>query len=162
MKTINIKGKNYVQVNERIKEFHKLYPNGKIYTRIISNEDGVVTMKATVWPDIDKKDRNFTGHASEWQKDPKSMVNITSYVENCETSAIGRAMASLGIGIDESFASSNEVQSAVNRQVNSEDLKCQKCGGFITYAEKMYSMKQYNVEYCRECQKKIKETDSPF
>ena len=39
-----------------------------------------------------------------------SNINKTSYVENCETSAVGRALAMLGIGIDTSIASANEVK----------------------------------------------------
>jgi hypothetical protein len=45
-----------------------------------------------------------------------SNINKTSYVENCETSAIGRALAMLGIGIDTSIASANEVSDAIAKQ----------------------------------------------
>jgi hypothetical protein len=45
-----------------------------------------------------------------------SNINKTSYVENCETSAIGRALAMLGIGIDTSIASANEVSDAISKQ----------------------------------------------
>ena len=55
-----------------------------------------------------------TGHASEDRT--SSMINKTSYVENCETSAWGRALACIGIGIETSIASSNEVQMAIAQQ----------------------------------------------
>ena len=45
-----------------------------------------------------------------------SNINKTSYVENCETSAVGRALAILGIGIDTSIASANEVEDAIAQQ----------------------------------------------
>ena len=54
------------------------------------------------------------GHAHEVKS--SSNINKTSHVENCETSAVGRALAMLGIGIDTSIASSNEVQEAIAKQ----------------------------------------------
>ena len=55
-----------------------------------------------------------SGHAHETQG--SSNINKTSYVENCETSAIGRALAMMGIGIDTSIASANEVNEAIAKQ----------------------------------------------
>ncbi len=112
----DIKGKEYVMVNERIKAFRQLYPEGTIETEIISLEDGIVTIKATV--------KNIdivlgTGHAQE--KETSSYINKTSYIENCETSAVGRALGMLGIGIDTSFASYEEVANAqLNQQKAAE------------------------------------------
>ena len=54
------------------------------------------------------------GHAHEVQG--SSNINKTSYIENCETSAVGRALAMLGIGIDTSIASANEVTNAIAKQ----------------------------------------------
>ena len=54
------------------------------------------------------------GHAHE--EKGSSNINKTSYVENCETSAVGRALALLGIGIDTSIASANEVKDAIAKQ----------------------------------------------
>jgi hypothetical protein len=110
LSAMDIKGKNYITVNERIKAFRQLYPEGTIETEILSLEGGVVTIKATV--------KNIdvilgTGHAQE--KESSSYINKTSYIENCETSAVGRALGMLGIGIDTSFASYEEV---VNAQLN--------------------------------------------
>jgi len=114
MKTIDIKGKPYISVNERIKEFHKLYPNGSIATRIHSLENGVVVMRSIVTPDVSEQQRIFTGVA--YEKEGSTFINKTSYVENCETSAVGRALGMLGIGIDVSIASADEVKNAVNNQ----------------------------------------------
>ena len=60
------------------------------------------------------------GHAHE--EKGSSNINKTSYVENCETSAVGRALAILGIGIDTSIASANEVQDAIAKQETSTDV----------------------------------------
>lgn len=110
--TMDIKGKGYVLVNERVKAFRMLYPNGIITTEIVSLADGVVVMKATI------SDESgcllSTGYA--YEKESSTYINKTSYIENCETSAVGRALGFLGIGIDTSIASYDEVQNAVNNQ----------------------------------------------
>ena len=62
MKKINIKGKDYIEVNERLKEFHNLYPNGSIETELIEMTDRFIT-KTTVIPDVKNTDRKFTGIA---------------------------------------------------------------------------------------------------
>ena len=112
MKTINIKGKNYVPVTERVKEFHEKYPDFTVITDIISLDETSVLMKATVY-DPDGK-IVAVGHAQEDRN--ASNINKTSYVENCETSAIGRALGMFGIGIDDSMASADEVANAIERQ----------------------------------------------
>lgn len=121
IKTTDIKGKEYAQVNERIKVFRMLYPNGTISTEILSNVDGVVTMKASVYDD----DRLLaTGHA--YEKESSSYINKTSYIENCETSAVGRALGMLGIGIDTSICSAEELTNAINNQ--GQDVASLKIG----------------------------------
>ena len=114
MESIEIKGKLYVTVNERLKEFAKLYPNGAIQTHIIKNEGEEIIIRATIWPDITAQDRCFTGHARELAS--SSYINKTSHVENCETSAVGRALGMLGIGIHVSVASADEVTNAIINQ----------------------------------------------
>ena len=114
LKTIDVKGRPYVEVNERIKAFRSLpeYKGFSLETEIISLENGVVTMKATI-KDADSR-VIATGFAQE--KENGSYINKTSYIENCETSAWGRALGNLGIGIDTSIASADEVINAVNNQ----------------------------------------------
>ena len=60
-----------------------------------------------------------TGHA--YEKEASSFINKTSYIENCETSAIGRALGVYGIGIDASLASAEEVVNAVNNQESTKN-----------------------------------------
>ena len=118
LKSIDVKGKNYVEVNQRIKGFRMLYPEGSIQTEILSNENGVVLMKASI---IDDKGVLLgTGHAFE--KESSSYINKTSYIENCETSAVGRALAMCGIGIDTSIRSAEEVENAINNQYENEEI----------------------------------------
>lgn len=111
VKTINIKGKEYVEVNERIRLFRVNYPLGSIVTEMVSNEGGMCVFKAMV---IIDNQCVATGHA--YEKEGSTFINKTSYVENCETSAIGRALGAFGIGIDNSVASADEVANAMKQQ----------------------------------------------
>lgn len=102
----------YNTVNQRILAFRELYPNGSIQTEILSINDGVVLIKATAFDDDGKI--ISTGHAQE--KEESSFINKTSYIENCETSAIGRALGIIGIGAVDSLASFEEVANAITQQ----------------------------------------------
>ncbi len=117
MKTVNIKGTEYVEVNERVKYFVKNYAGYSIETEMLSNQDGMCVFRATVRNEDGRI--MATGHA--YEKESSSFINKTSYIENCETSAVGRALGFLGIGIDASIASSDEVANAINNQKSSNN-----------------------------------------
>ena len=113
-KTTNIRGKQYVEVNERIKFFRQeeQYKNWSLITEFTVLDEAQCVCNASI---VDADNRIISvGHAHEVQG--SSNINKTSYVENCETSAIGRALAMLGIGIDTSIASANEVSDAIAKQ----------------------------------------------
>lgn len=107
IKTTPIKGKEYAEVPDRINAFRKLYPEGTIETEIISCSVGVCIMKATA--SVDGKVL-ATGHA--YEKEGSTFINKTSYIENCETSAVGRALGNIGIIGGSSIASYEEVANA--------------------------------------------------
>ena len=110
--TTPIKGKNYAEVPQRVKAFRMLHPNGTIDTQIISNVQGVVVIKATV---ADEAGNILaTGHA--YEKEGNGFINKESYIENCETSAVGRALGFLGLGIDTSICSAEELSNAILNQ----------------------------------------------
>lgn len=110
--TVDIKGKKYVTVNERLKYFREQHAGYCLETEVIHVTDDDALMRAII---RDDKDRVVaTGVAREVRTDTSSFVNKTSYVENCETSAWGRALANFGIGIDENVASADEVVQAIN------------------------------------------------
>ena len=96
--SIKIHGKDYVLVNERVQEFHKLYPNGSIRTDLVEFSDERFIIKAEVCPDVNDRMRIFTGYACELVS--SSRINKLNALECGESSAVGRAMAFLGIGID--------------------------------------------------------------
>ena len=113
-KTTNIRGKKYVEVNERIKFLRQeeRLRDWTIATDFPMLDSESCVCKCTI-ADIDGRVVS-TGHAHEERG--SSNINKTSYVENCETSAVGRALAMLGIGIDASIASANEVEEAIAKQ----------------------------------------------
>lgn len=114
LQTVDVKGKNYVEVNKRVMAFRELEPNGAIVTEIISLENGVVVMKATV----SSGEGQILGTGFAYEKESSSYINKTSYIENCETSAVGRALGFCGIGVDTSIASAEEVTNAIHQQEN--------------------------------------------
>ena len=108
--SVNIHGKEYKTVAERVGEIHKATKGMvTITTEIISNDDVEVIMKATIHTD----DQLYTGHALE--RYGSTMINKTSALENCETSAIGRALAAAGYAGTE-YASADEVANAISNQ----------------------------------------------
>ena len=174
LKAVDIKGKDYIPVNERIKAFRMIYPRGLIQTEILSLENGVVTMKCCVYDD--EGHLLGTGHGQE--KEGSTFINKTSFIENCETSCVGRALGMLGIGLDNGFASYEEVANAKAQQ---EDMKAQEDANRTTINQKeweklkqMYSKDEIKNMYA-ECnitkssempleyfQKKEKEWDEKF
>jgi len=112
LQTLDVKGKAYVMVNERVKAFRELCPDGSIETEILNLENGIVTMKATVKDETGK----VLGTGLAQEKETNGYINKTSFVENCETSAVGRALGFAGIGVDGSMASAEEVANAILQQ----------------------------------------------
>ena len=123
--TTNIKGKDYAEVNQRIKAFRMVYPTGRIETKLISNENGVCIFRAEVsgvCPDCEGRPiMTVLATGTAYEKENSTFINKTSYIENCETSAIGRALGIAGFGIDTSVASAEEVQNAMANQKKEQD-----------------------------------------
>ena len=115
MSTIEVGKKSYAEVTQRIKAFRKLYPEGFIETEVLSNQNGVCVIKASVGY-YDNGNKKILGTGTAYEKEGSTFINKTSYIENCETSAVGRALGMMGFGIDTSVASAEEVQNAVNNQ----------------------------------------------
>lgn len=115
---IDVKGKNYADVANRVNAFRKLFPNGGITTEVISLESGVCVIKATCFDE--KGSVLSTGTA--YEKEGSSFINKTSYIENCETSAVGRALGFIGIGVDNDIASVQEVLNAEQQQIDIKSI----------------------------------------
>ena len=150
-KTTNIRGKQYVEVNERIKFFRQEdeYKNWTISTDFPMLDSEQCVCKAFI---LDTEDRVIaTGHAHEEKS--SGHINKTSYVENCETSAIGRALAMMGIGIDTSIASANEVTEAIAKQGGGST------NGTLSSASPVDNIMEKSVAYLKSATDKRKAFD---
>lgn len=127
-----ISSNDYNTVNQRVLAFRKIFPEGSIQTEIVSHENGVILMKATVFDGVGRV--LAIGHASEEKE--LSFINKTSYIENCETSAVGRALGFLGIGIKEAIASAEEIEKAEEeKQKELEKNRTKALNDLRTYYE---------------------------
>ena len=111
LKTINIKGKQYVEVNERLKYFRANFKDYSLTSEITHIDSNMCVVKSEI---VSPDGRVVaSGHAHEIQS--SNYINKTSYVENCETSSWGRCLGNFGIGIDSSVASADEVKMAIDK-----------------------------------------------
>lgn len=123
MQMTDIKGKDYAEVPQKVTAFRKLFPMGTITTDILSLENGVAVMKATA-----SVDGVILGEGIAYEKEGSSFINRTSYLENCQTSAVGRALSFIGLmGGNESIASFEEVMNAKKQQkkMDEDELKAE-------------------------------------
>lgn len=111
MPTIDIDGKAYTTVTNRITIFRRYFSDYSIVTDVLQNDDikVVVQTKITTPSGV----IIATGLAEEFRG--KNIINTTSALENAETSSIGRALACLSLGGCE-YASANEVENAISQQ----------------------------------------------
>ena len=162
IKPTDIKGKDYAEVNQRVRAFRMVYPTGFIRPEMLSDEGGICKFRAEVGYHADDGRDVLLGVGHAFERENGSYINKTSYIENCETSAVGRALGMAGFGIDTSVASAEEVQTAILNQ----EQKCEECGqeimdtvikgGNIWPAAKIigYSQRRFNRILCPDCQKK--------
>lgn len=110
-KAILLQGRKYVQVVDRINYFNDNFKNGSIRTRLISEPASThYVVEAKVIPDVTVPERYFSGLSQAKLGDPGA--NKDAALENAETSAIGRALGMMGIGVIDSVASVDEMNKA--------------------------------------------------
>lgn len=131
-------GKIYVEVAKRVQGFWQLYPNGRIITELIEAFEDHVIFRARVY---DGETLLATGTAREDKN--AGYVNKTSFVENAETSAVGRALGILGIGSVDSIASEDEARNA-NQAAKTAEKSAKK------EADKKKTVRQMFVDICDE------------
>ena len=157
----------YAPVHEKLKAFRFVYPEGSIETKMV-DEDKVnktVTFKAQVFNE--NGSLLGTGYASESLEG--SFVNTTSMIENCETSAIGRALSIAGFGVVDGIASAENMQEVRDRKENENGMRlCHRCykeihdaqdrKGKVISAQDIVteSLRIYGHTYCLPCLAKIK------
>jgi hypothetical protein len=108
---VDIHGKKYHTVAERVQAFRETAPDLTIETEIVRWEGDDVVVKASI---SDNGKLIATGLAHEVRG--STNINRTSHVENCETSAIGRCLAAFGLGGTTEYASADEVANAIAQQ----------------------------------------------
>lgn len=126
-KTGKVITKDYVPINERVKAFREMFPTYSLLSSIEHIDGKRIIIKASILDDNGREIAN--GIASEVEG--SSNINAFSHVENCETSAWGRALANIGIGIDESIASADEVANALNQQADIETPSAKEFGEIL-------------------------------
>ena len=126
IKTIDIKRKSkdgekitkYAGVNERVLAYRKIYPNRRIETEIQEITENSIRMKAIVYNE--ENEILATGHAGETKS---GSINSVSMIENCETSAVGRALGFAGFGIDGGIASEQEMQKVEDYRIANKKIE---------------------------------------
>lgn len=124
---IDLKGKDYAMVPERVTAFRKLYPEGFIRTDIISHDGTTVVMQAVAGY-YENGSPIILGSGLAQEVKGYGMVNKTSYIENCETSAVGRALGMIGLGINGGgICSAEELANAVTAQKQMKEIENSYC-----------------------------------
>lgn len=109
---------DYEDVDTRIHKFYETYPDGAIHTELIENTEdkGIVVFKATAYRTYADSMASAIGYARGARKDRG--VDRDFWFENCETSAIGRCLANLGLSARGKRASSLEMAKVADSQAN--------------------------------------------
>jgi hypothetical protein len=112
---------DYVTVAERIEKFYREHEQGRIITHILEHdsERGFILMRAEVYRTADDAQPAATGHAYEYRD--AGFVQKTSYIEVCETSAVGRALALCGFEVKRGIASREEMEKQTRHAQNFRD-----------------------------------------
>lgn len=166
MKTIDIHGRPYTPVNERINWVRDNLPNASIVTTLLTNwNDPEVWVKAVFTPDVTNPNRFFTGHAqSEWITGEKKVnkfgkeideVDRTAALENAETSAIGRCLGAAGIGTETSVASADELKKALLANGRTDRLKDLTSKRDNVAVSPPKNIDVTGIPHCELCQKEI-------
>lgn len=110
IKTMKVGAGDYAKVSERVNAFRKVYPTGSIITEIENMNEDETEVRILA---IIKDGENIISTARATEKKEargKMTINLTDMIENCETSAVGRALGFAGFGIDNEIASGEDIQ----------------------------------------------------
>lgn len=114
--------KNYADVSTRIEEFITEFPEGQIVTTLVKDHDGEVIFEARVYRNNDERQREIYTNGFAREVEGTGNVNKTSHVENCETSAIGRALANMAYGTNANRASRSEMLKVARMDAEHADM----------------------------------------
>ena len=125
---------DYEPVASRLDRFLKAHPDARVITDLVHYLADVAVFKCELW-------LNDEIIATGWAEEIRGQgnVNKTSHLENCETGAVGRALANAGLsGSDFTKRPSREEMGKVQRMTESG-------GGTITESSNLASEKQQNM-----------------
>lgn len=123
IRTTDVRGKEYAEVNQRVRAFRMLYPEGAIVTTMLSN-DGEAGKRTCVFrTEVYDSEGKLLSTGTAYENEGSTNINRTSYLENCETSAVGRALGFLGLGVDVAIASAEEVKNAIAAQTPAQSAQ---------------------------------------
>lgn len=111
--TGKVEKKGYAEVHQRIKAFRMVHPNGNIETKLTNNENGICVFRADIY---DSEGNHLASATAQENIKSNSFINQYNAIENCETSAVGRALGFAGFGVDTSLASAEEIQTSMKKQ----------------------------------------------
>ena len=156
---VDIHGKSYKTVGRRVVDLREQHPDYTISTKVLSSAD-LVQVRAVIKTEYGRV--LAVGHAEEVRG--STNINKTSALENCETSAVGRALAFLGFGGTE-IASADEVAGAIVQQQELEQVEKLKEHNAavrdhlpsIMAIKEALSAKDWSTAY--ECIHELKEAD---
>ncbi len=117
-KTGKISKKEYAEVNQRVKAFRMVYPNGCITSEILNDideviHDGIIIVRTSAYDNNGK----LLGTGIAMEKQSSSTLNELNFIENAETSSCGRCLGFLGFGIDTAIASAEEMKSVEQKEL---------------------------------------------
>ena len=142
---VNIHGREYKTVAKRVDEFRKEHgAKYAILTELVSMDERNVVMRAEILDE--NRHAIATGYAEENRT--ASQINRTSALENCETSAIGRALANFGLGGGE-YASADEVANAIQQQETGKKVKSPDFDSIKAKLDTLKTVDEVN-EYAKE------------
>jgi hypothetical protein len=112
---------DYETVEERLVKFWKDYKDGQIHTKLLEHTSGRFIVEASIYR-TEADARPWTTGLAEETVQGRG-VNATSALENCETSAIGRALANAGYATKGKRASREEMSKVAAKQVVQETVQ---------------------------------------
>jgi hypothetical protein len=123
---------NYETVETRLNRFWETYPDGRVETTLMNYDGDTCIVRSVIWKHRDDAHPTATGYAHEIHTDRG--VNATSFVENCETSSLGRCLANMGFATQGKRPSREEMQKVERQggQVASSDRVHIPQGAFAT------------------------------
>ncbi len=99
---------NYETVETRLARFWEQYPDGRVETTLMNYDGDSCIVRSVVWKHRDDANPTATGYAHEIHTDRG--VNMTSFIENCETSSLGRCLSNMGLAKQGARPSREEMQ----------------------------------------------------